>query len=198
VHVLVSAEAALADLETLGGEILNPTREADDITTPSVSLLTRAMDPDVATGAAPATADAFESGSPTVAAKFTVLIESSLYGIDPDFTYVDGASVIESLTRSNGDALITAFAAEGLSSAGLVLEVATTTYVLKAPPQPPSPPSPPLAPPSPPAPPKRDAALIDPSVLYPLAGTFAVVAAVYGIIQAAAAKKRKKVQPERL
>jgi hypothetical protein len=34
--------------------------------------------------------------------------------------------------------------------------------------------------------------------LYPLAGTFAVVAAVYGIIQAAAAKKRKKVQPERL
>jgi hypothetical protein len=133
-----------------------------------------------------------------VAAKFTVLIESSLYGTDPDFTYVDGASVIESLTRSNGDALITAFAAEGLSSAGLVLEVATTTYVLKAPPQPPSPPSPPLAPPSPPAPPKRDAALIDPSVLYPLAGTFAVVAAVYGIIQAAAAKKRKKVQPERL
>ena len=126
-------------------------------------------DADVASGAAPATADAFESAAPTVAARFEVVVESLLYS-DPAFAYVDGASVVTALTRSNGDALIEAFAAEGLPSAGLVLDDATTARVATAPPQPPQPPSPPTAPPAPPAPPKRDAALIDPSVLYPLAG----------------------------
>jgi len=198
VHVLVAEEAALARLETLGSAILNPTREEGDIATPALlSLLTRAMRADVIGGAAPATADAFESAAPAVAVRLTVLVESLSYA-DPSFLYRDGATAIEALTRSNGDALIESFAEEGLPSAGLTLDVATTAHVTIAPPQPPQPPSPPLAPPSPPAPPKRDAALIDPSVLYPLAGTFAVVAAVYGIIQLAASKKRKKVEPERL
>ena len=129
--------------------------------------------------------------------RLTVLVESLSYA-DPSFLYRDGATAINVLTRSNGDALIESFAEEGLPSAGLTLDVAATAHVTIAPPQPPQPPSPPQAPPSPPAPPKRDAALIDPSVLYPLAGTFAVVAAVYGIIQLAASKKRKKVEPERL
>ena len=198
VHVLVAEEEALARLETLGSSILNPTREEGDIATPALlSRLTRAMRADVDDGSAPETADAFESDAPKVAVRLTVVVESLSYS-DPEFLYRDGTTAINALTRSNGDALIESFAQEGLPSAGLTLDVAETAHVTIAPPAPPQPPSPPLAPPSPPAPPKRDAALIDPSVLYPLAGTFAVVSAVYGIIQLAASKKRKKVEPERL
>ena len=51
--------------------------------------------------------------------------------------------------------------------------------------------SPPPSPPSPLAPPNRDAARIDLSVLYPLAGMFAVVASTYGIIHLSASKKLK-------
>ena len=78
--MLVAEEEALARLETLGSSILNPTREEGDITTPALlSLLTRAMRADVADGAAPETADAFESDAPKVAVRLTVSVESLSY-----------------------------------------------------------------------------------------------------------------------
>ena len=58
------------------------------------------------------------------------------------------------------------------------------------------PPEPPPFPPQPPAPPKRDATLIDTSMLAPLAGTFLVVSFAYAVVRMASAKRRKgKVRP---
>lgn len=195
VHVLTGSVEHLQLLETLGAAVLNYERNASNTVTPQVSVLTKSMMENVTSGDVPATADAFESDPPTVGIVLRVLIAPTSFSDEP--LVYDAISVLSQLASQNGDALSEALSREGLDVVGFSVfaEMVSTTV---APPAPPMPPEPPPQPPLPPAPPKRDASLIDPSVLYPLAGTFGVVSAVYGIIQLAAAKKKKKVAPERL
>ena len=106
----------------------------------------------------------------------------------------DAASATARLTTGSG--LRDALSTRGLDAADAEATTLAPTTSVYAPPSPPMPPEPPPFPPQPPAPPKRDATLIDTSMLAPLAGTFLVVSFAYAVVRMASAKRRKgKVRP---
>jgi hypothetical protein len=189
VHVIAWDAASLRRFEFIAPVALRRTPNPMD------APMAKASAPDVVSGDIPAALDAFEVAAPVVAVRLRVLFESTSAAEGLGY---DRESLPAALSGGNGAVLAEALVSAGVSNVGARVTVtATTLATTTAPPAPPSPPSPPQPPPSPPAPSKRDADLIDPSVLYPLTATFAVVATAYGVVRLAARKKRKKIQPER-
>jgi hypothetical protein len=197
VFVLVGESSLLPDLATLGTVVLNRERDGvSDTATPALSALTNAMAPNVTAGVVPFIADAFETATPTVGVVLKVVLAPTTFQDDP--LPFDENGLASALTFENGEALKSALRKQGFAVGDGAFLRASVVETTAAPPAPPEPPEPPPKPPTPPAPSKRDASLIDPSVLYPLAGTFGVVGGVYGIVQLVAAKKKKKVAPARM
>ena len=186
VHVLAETADELARLEAAAATLLNPRRVVGDATTPAPPRILAALRPDVDAGVIPAgIIDVFQNVPMNVGARLALRVIW-----DPS----DAASATARLTTGSG--LRDALSTRGLDAADAEATTLAPTTSVYAPPSPPMPPEPPPFPPQPPAPPKRDATLIDTSMLAPLAGTFLVVSFAYAVVRMASAKRRKgKVRP---
>ena len=186
VHVLAETADELARLEAAAATLLNPRRVVGDATTPAPPRILAALRPDVDAGVIPpGIIDVFQNVPMNVGARLALRVIW-----DPS----DAASATARLTTGSG--LRDALSTRGLDAADAEATTLAPTTSVYAPPSPPMPPEPPPFPPQPPAPPKRDATLIDTSMLAPLAGTFLVVSFAYAVVRMASAKRRKgKVRP---